>query len=133
MKNVLKFLAIVLACALFVGLVNVLFPYHPGTGKPDTAETGEAKSNLSWHMKDVVDHVSEWEYTVDFVVNGVNYCKIAMDTGAMLLYPTNTPTTPVQVYVDVDGWSDPAYQEIVFAKEPPAALLTWLEANAVRQ
>ena len=40
MKNVLKFLAIVLACALFVGLVNVLFPYHPGTGKPDTAETG---------------------------------------------------------------------------------------------
>lgn len=136
MKTVLKFFAIVLACALFVGLVNVLFPYRPGTGKPNTTETEEVKNNLSWHLNDTIDTPDSLEVEIGFVVAGVKYCKLYLDCGALCYYSVNFPTKPVTAFDIItpeSPWSDSAYQDIVFTEEPPAALLAWLETYAVRR
>lgn len=69
-------------------------------------------------------------YTINFVSNDTNYSKLVFGifNASLLSYGSTL------VYSYRGGWEEgPAYRKITFSTPPTGGLLTWLEANAVKQ
>lgn len=91
----------------------------------------KAASGETWVLNDMPNVIPSFSYDVTFEsVGGTTYSKIsASGSGPMAaLYYDDT-----SVYSGMNGWTSVAYQTITFATPPSGDLLTWLQANAVKQ
>ena len=89
-----------------------------------------ATSGETWILNGMPNVIPSFSYDVTFESDGATYSKIsASGSGPMAaLYYDN-----ISVYSGMDGWVSVAYQTITFATPPSGDLLTWLQANAVKQ
>lgn len=90
----------------------------------------KAASGETWVLNGMPNVIPSFSYDVAFESDGTTYSKIsASGSGPMAaLYYGDT-----KVYSGMDGWVSIVYQTITFATPPSGNLLTWLEANAVKQ
>ena len=90
----------------------------------------KAASGETWVLNGMPNVIPSFSYDVTFESNGTTYSKIsASGSGPMAaLYYDDT-----SVYSGMNGWTSVAYQTITFATPPSGDLLTWLQANAVKQ
>ena len=82
-------------------------------------------SSLSFGIKD-------WSYNINFTSNGNSYSNFSYNftssIAAYLIYGTT------DVYeANSQSWTSEAYRTITFATAPTGDLLTWLQANGVKQ
>lgn len=68
-------------------------------------------------------------YSCSFVSNGVSYSSIRLDPDKTLEDELLYDSTTVYYY----NWKNQAYRTIAFSEPPTGALLTWLQANGVKQ
>lgn len=68
-------------------------------------------------------------YNCSFVSNGVNYSSIQLDPDKAYEDELRYDSTTVYYY----NWNNQVYRTITFATAPTGDLLTWLEANGVKQ
>ena len=86
-------------------------------------ETGELISNLSG-----LSFVSNGQSFSSILksrsgfINGIAYDNLMVATG-----------TTISLGVAWDTWTDQAYRTVTFSEPPTGELLTWLQANGVKQ
>lgn len=88
-------------------------------------ETYVLNSSLSFGIK-------SWSYNINFTSNGNSYSNFSYNftspIAAYLVYGTTN------VYeTNSQSWTSEAYRTITFATAPTGDLLTWLQANGVKQ
>ena len=90
----------------------------------------KAASGETWVLNGMPNVIPSFSYDVTFENDGYTYSKIsASGSGPMAaLYYDD-----IKVYSGMDGWVSVTYQTITFGTSPSGDLLTWLEANAVKQ
>lgn len=83
----------------------------------------------TWVLNDFLDQTL-FNYSVDFLCDGVTYNSISRRTvrGAIKMYYGST-----EVMFDVGTWESQIYRTITFSEPPTGDLLTWLQANGVKQ
>lgn len=91
-----------------------------------TDETWVLNETLSGSLGDNVNPI-----VIAFVSNGTNYVSLFKETRR--LYYSRSSGQPTSVYDDLGGWDNQAYRTITFANAPTGDLLTWLQANGVKQ
>lgn len=99
----------------------------------------EPSSGETWVLNETLKDepyglYNEYVTTIDFTSNGENFIKIGVDndhsTNPWIRYYTNSTANLVYSY---GKWSNTAYRTITFAIPPTGDLLTWLQANGVKQ
>lgn len=91
-----------------------------------TTETWLLNETLSGTLGSNVEPI-----VINFESNGTNYVSLFKDTRR--LYYSRASGKPTPVYDDLGGWDNLAYRTITFATPPTGDLLTWLQANGVKQ
>ena len=114
---------------LYIGETEVLKAYMVETlvyEKPSSSgETWLLNSQLVFGSH-------SWAYNINFTSNGNSYSKFSYNfidpfEGSYLVYGTTN------VYGTNTSWTNEAYRTITFTKPPTGDLLTWLQANGVKQ
>lgn len=87
-------------------------------------ETWVLNSSLSFGIK-------SWSYNINFTSNGNSYSNFSYNftspIASYLVYGTTN------VYDTNTLWTSEAYRTITFSTAPTGDLLTWLQANGVKQ
>ena len=92
----------------------------------------EPSSGETWVLNETVDDSADFSYDVDFVSNEVEYQQISCNIMFGIIgYLPKGATNKTVAYKG--GWQNQAYRTITFATAPTGNLLTWLQANGVKQ
>lgn len=98
----------------------------------------KAESGETWYFNDVI--YIQNTYNCKFKSNDITFNSIGYDESGFansLLYGKTTVATGVGVFQDlgskIDNWENLAYRTVTFSESPTGDLLTWLQANAVKQ
>lgn len=105
------------------------------TGTLEASSSGGAKE--TWVLNNTVDTSKAVSFSENFVSNGLSYKGLKTGkltpSGRDLVY-TNSSGSTIRVYfADLAKWEYPAYRKITFDTPPTGDLLTWLQANGVKQ
>ena len=107
-------------------------------GKIDEIETGVAPQGETWVINSEPEYYG-FQDAINFVSNATQYTSISLrfepaNNGEYVLnYNGNTVGTSPVNQTNLWAWTDEAYRTITFETTPTDDLLTWLEANAVKQ
>lgn len=96
----------------------------------------KAESGETWYFNDAI-YIRN-TYTCKFKSNNTTFDSIGFKDGFTnsLLYGATIVATGVGVFnlgLKIDEWKDSAYRTVIFSEPPTGDLLTWLQANAVKQ
>lgn len=92
-----------------------------------TIKEWEAPSGETWVINSSPALDRRTTYTISFTSNNESYSSLRIDSrDSWILYDTST------IY-DSGTWTNQAYRTITFETPPTGDLLTWLQANAVKQ
>lgn len=100
------------------------------TGTLEASSSGAAKE--TWVLNSATDDPTIDQdgvmFNVDFTSNGLSFSSIVLSTNlrAQILYDS----TRVKMF---GNWASEAYRKLTFDTPPTGALLTWLQANGVKQ
>lgn len=100
------------------------------TGTLEASSSGAAKE--TWVLNSATDYPTIDQdgvmFNVDFTSNGLSFSSIVLSTNlrAQILYDS----TRVKMF---GNWASEAYRKLTFDTPPTGALLTWLQANGVKQ
>lgn len=72
--------------------------------------------------------ISDQVFSCSFKSNNASYSSLTVSSGKTVLKYDNTG-----IYTVRGGWTNEVYRKITFSTPPTGDLLTWLEANAVKQ
>lgn len=105
------------------------------TGTLEASSSGGAKE--TWVLNNTVDTSKAVSFSANFVSNGLSYTGLKTGkltpSGRDLVY-TNSSGSTIKVYfADLAKWDNQAYRKITFDTPPTDDLLTWLQANGVKQ
>lgn len=101
------------------------------TGTLEAASSGGAKE--TWVLKEILANNSVTFNTL-FTSNGESFSKISLTTGiTSYVKYDNTTVARFNPLAGVVKWNDPAYRKLIFSTPPTGDLLTWLQANGVKQ
>ncbi len=86
----------------------------------------------TWVLNESIP-IAENEHTwnVNFTSNGITYTELTWDASLKLILKYNS--TVVFKEAPAPSWLDQAYRTITFLETPTGDLLTWLQANGVKQ
>lgn len=105
------------------------------TGTLEASSSGGAKE--TWVLNNTINTASAFSFSVSFVSNSVSYTGIKTGTltpiGRDLRYIDSSGSTTQAYGADVRIWLDQAYRKLTFDTPPTGDLLTWLQANGVKQ
>lgn len=105
------------------------------TGTLEISSSGGAKE--TWVLNNTINTASAFSFSVSFVSNSVSYTGIKTGTltpiGRDLRYIDSSGSTTQAYGADVRIWRDQAYRKLTFDTPPTGDLLTWLQANGVKQ
>lgn len=100
-----------------------------------TGAPGGAKE--TWVLNNTINTASAFSFSVSFVSNSASYTGLKTGTltpsGRNLLYINSSGSSTVVYGADVTTWEPPAHRKLTFDAPPTGALLTWLQANGVKQ
>lgn len=87
-----------------------------------------------WVLNETVDS-SPMNLPTIFTSNGIQFSNLASSGGEVTVVSYDeTEVYAVQdAGLDFVGWLDPAYRKLIFDTPPTGDLLTWLQANGVKQ
>lgn len=99
------------------------------TGTLEAASSGGAKE--TWVLNSALDKLpdqSSATFNADFTSNGQSFSSITITANIrkQILYNS----TAVRIY---ERWVSEAYRKLIFSTPPTGDLLTWLQANGVKQ
>lgn len=105
------------------------------TGTLEASSSGAAKE--TWVLKETCDGFPDAGFVVDFVSNAAEFHSITLSgrfTKSVNYDNTSVATATLsdagyQVY----GWANQAYRKLTFDAPPTGDMLTWLQANGVKQ
>lgn len=109
-------------------------------GGGDTSETWVLNEVITGDIDEAL--IASWTIPT-FISNGVSYTGFAIQSFGLLKFSfnytnsnTSTPAMNLEVgdvgYTFVSWW-DKIYRKLIFSTAPAGALLTWLQANGVKQ
>lgn len=111
------------------------------TGTLEAASSGGAKE--TWVLNNAVDTSKKFTYSVSFVSNGVTYSSISVSGGSApgaggmsynLKYGGTTILSgEANGNFGIVGGEKQIYRKLIFSTPPTGDLLTWLQANGVKQ
>lgn len=105
------------------------------TGTLEASSSGAAKE--TWVLNENCDGFPEAGFVVDFVSNGAEFHNIALSGRFNKSFNYDNTSVATAILSDtgyqVYGWEDPAYRKLTFDTPPTGDLLTWLQANGVKQ
>lgn len=110
------------------------------TGTLETSSSGGAKE--TWVLNETPDLSKKFSYDVEFISNGETYINISSSAGKLapgqtsynLTYKFKGATTSTEMYSgSYSRWNDVSYRKLIFSTPPTGNLLTWLQANGVKQ
>lgn len=87
-----------------------------------------------WVLKETIDD-APINLPTSFTSNGIQFSNLASSGGelAAVSYDETYVYAVQDANLDFVGWLDPAYRKLIFDTAPTGDLLTWLEANGVKQ
>lgn len=91
---------------------------------------GSSSSGETWVMNETIARNTKLgTQTISFISNSESYTKMVFGlfNRSLLSYGSKV------VYSLSGGWNSPHYRKITFATPPTGDLLTWLQANGVKQ
>lgn len=110
-----------------------------GTEITGILESGDSSSGETWVLNSTIDVTAKFSYNVDFKSNGEDYEIFAIGGMGSIsdeIYYNLIYGSKKVLPSDLGGIFDSttsAYRKITFTTPPTGDLLTWLEANAVKQ
>lgn len=109
-------------------------------GSGDTSETWVLNEVITGDIDETL--IASWTIPT-FISNGVSYTGFAIQSSGLLKFSfnyTNSNISTQAMNLEVGGvgytfvsWSDKIYRKLIFSTAPAGALLTWLQANGVKQ
>lgn len=108
------------------------------TASGDTSETWVLNDPITNNITDAVASLA----TPEFTVEGISYTGFAIQRVRLDLYfnYVNSNTSTQAMYLGLADvgysfirWNNQAYRKLTFATPPTGELLTWLQANGVKQ
>lgn len=96
------------------------------TGTLEASSSGAAKE--TWVLNSTADPSSSVKFNVDFTSNGLSFSSITLSEN--LRVQISYDSTIVKKFGD---WASEAYRKLTFDTPPTGDLLTWLQANGVKQ
>jgi hypothetical protein len=96
------------------------------TGALEASSSGGAKE--TWVLNSTADPSGSVKFNVDFTSNGLSFSSITLSEN--LRVQISYDSTIVKKFGD---WASEAYRKLTFDTPPPGELLTWLQANGVKQ
>lgn len=99
------------------------------TGTLEPSSSGGGSSSETWVLNNTAsyDDLSA-TFNVDFTSNGLSFSSIKLS--GSLQRQIRYDSTVVKAF---DSWTSEAYRKLTFAVPPTGDLLTWLQANGVKQ
>ena len=89
-------------------------------------------AGLTWYFNDTVNVASTKQFTVDFVSNETSFNAIlTIPTVHQMIYHSDSSSN--MIAFKAGTWTNQAYRTVTFQDPPTGDLLTWLQANAVKQ
>lgn len=112
-------------------------------GVVGTLEGGGSSTSETWVLNNIVDTSKKFTYSVSFVSNGITYSSISVSgrpapgVGGMS-YDLNYGGTTILSgdaggTFGLVGGEKQIYRKLIFSTPPTGDLLTWLQANGVKQ
>lgn len=96
------------------------------TGALEASSSGGAKE--TWVLNSTADPSDSVKFNVDFTSNGLSFSSITLSEN--LRVQISYDSTIVKKH---GNWASEAYRKLTFDTPPPGELLTWLQANGVKQ
>lgn len=96
------------------------------TGTLEASSPGGAKE--TWVLNSTVDPSSTVIFNVDFTSNGLSFSSIVLSTNLRVQISYDSTTVKM-----LGNWASEAYRKLTFDTPPTGDLLTWLQANGVKQ
>lgn len=91
---------------------------------------GSSSSDETWVMNETITkNTNLGTQTISFTSNSESYTKMVFGSFNRQLLSYGSKV----VYSSSGGWNIPHYRKLTFATPPTGELLTWLQANAVKQ
>ena len=87
----------------------------------------------TWVINESIDIATEINEIVNFVSSGINYTSISGFFHPRFGYNLEYGHQEGIQTVFIDNWVSQDYRTVTFETSPTGALLTWLQANAVKQ
>ena len=105
------------------------------TGTLEASSSGGAKE--TWVLNNTINTASAFSFSASFISNGISCTGLKTGTlspsGRDLRYTDSSGSTNVVYGSDVSLWRNQAYRKLTFDATPTGDLLTWLQANGVKQ
>ena len=101
--------------------------------------SGVAKE--TWVLNETINRGATVSFSANFTSNDFSYIGLELRRGAPtpggiscdLCYKKDSGGITVVLGGDMVSWESPAYRKLTFDTPPTGALLTWLQANGVKQ
>lgn len=105
------------------------------TGTLEASSSGGAKE--TWVLKETCDDFPDAGFVVDFVSNAAEFHSITLSGRFNKSFNYDNTSVATAALRDtgyqVYGWANSAYRKLTFDAPPTGDLLTWLQANGVKQ
>lgn len=105
------------------------------TGTLEASSSGGAKE--TWVLNNTINTASAFSFSASFISNGISCTGLKTGkltpSGRDLKYTDSSGSTIAVYGADVKNWRNQAYRKLTFDTPPTGALLTWLQANGVKQ
>lgn len=98
--------------------------------------SGGAKE--TWVLNETISALSAFSFSVSFTSNGASYAGIKTvgafsPVGYNVGYTNSSGSSSSVYFADTNKWANQAYRKLTFDAPPTGDLLTWLQANGVKQ
>lgn len=101
----------------------------------DGISGGGAKE--TWVLNNIINTASAFSFSASFISNGISCTGLKTGkltpSGRDLKYTDSSGSTITVYGADVKNWRNQAYRKLTFDAPPTGDLLTWLQANGVKQ
>ena len=106
------------------------------TGTLEASSSGGAKE--TWVLNETISALSAFSFSVSFTSNGASYAGIKTvgafsPVGYNVGYTNSSGSSSSVYFADTNKWANQAYRKLTFDAPPTGDLLTWLQANGVKQ
>lgn len=107
------------------------------TGTLEASSSSGAKE--TWVLNETPDMQNSFSYDVNFISDGKEYGRISANKNSyqtlnsLLYYPAGSTRYSAVFVGDYSIWDNQAHRKLTFDTPPTGDLLTWLQANGVKQ
>ena len=110
-----------------IELYNFMFEQ----GNLTKIESEDLQTTETWLLNEQIDAMVKVYFEANFTSNNQLFTELSMSMGSLDYKNTETDTS--ENVFNIESWTDEAYRTIVFDEATTGELLSWLQANGVKQ